>query len=56
MKVGDRVRLKSGGPVMVVEGLDASDAVCRYSPAPGKLRYERFAQATLEPARSWRAP
>lgn len=48
--IGDRVRLRSGGPVMTVETVDADgQATCTWFEGKSKKkRRERFATVTLE--------
>lgn len=50
-KIGDTVRLKSGGPVMTYEGEGAySGAICSWFDG-GKLMRQGFTLATLEASR-----
>jgi uncharacterized protein YodC (DUF2158 family) len=50
IKVGDTVRLRSGGPIMTVEALDVDEQViCTWFEGT-KKKHDRFALATLEPA------
>lgn len=42
IKLGDRVQLKSGGPIMVVEAIQGTIAVCVWTPKvlPKRGRFE----------------
>ncbi len=53
LKVGDTVRLKSGGPIMTIDALDAHEQViCTWFEGKGaKKKQDRFPIATLEPAK-----
>jgi uncharacterized protein YodC (DUF2158 family) len=49
IKEGDRVRLKSGGPVMTVESISAQGAFCIWFEGPQRHQ-GMFKLLTLEPA------
>jgi uncharacterized protein YodC (DUF2158 family) len=50
LKVGDLVKLKSGGPVMTVVDVDGDEVTCVWFPSDDhrKLREDDFNDATLE--------
>ncbi len=47
LKVGDTVRLKSGGPCMTVRSVDGKDVICNWF-AGERLEQEVFIQEALE--------
>jgi uncharacterized protein YodC (DUF2158 family) len=48
-RVGDVVQLKSGGPLMTVDGSDDNGMiVCSWFGRKAKRRQDRFAEATLQ--------
>jgi uncharacterized protein YodC (DUF2158 family) len=46
-KVGDKVKLKSGGPVMTVESISNGNVTCVWF-AGSDAKYQAFPPATLE--------
>lgn len=48
--VGDTVRLKSGGPVMTVTGVDPKSLMCAWMNASNELQVEPITTLCLEPA------
>ena len=51
-EVGDRVRLKSGGPLMTVASIDETDTHgvwCQWFQDDGKLESDYFKPTTLKP-------
>lgn len=49
-KIGDVVRLKSGGPPMTVTSATEAHAECHWFLKEGKPSFKRFPQAALEEA------
>ncbi len=47
-KIGDIVRLRSGGPVMTVSGIDGTSVECTWFGADGKVNFHHFVAAMLE--------
>ncbi len=47
---GDLVRLRSGGPLMTVVGVDGDQANCVWTDFEGNLASERLPMEALEPA------
>ncbi|MBN4983893.1 DUF2158 domain-containing protein [Stenotrophomonas maltophilia] len=48
-KLGDKVKLKSGGPVMTVSSVSDKDVECQWFDPKGKLHKENFAAVVLTP-------
>jgi uncharacterized protein YodC (DUF2158 family) len=49
MKIGDRVRLRSGGPLMTITGLLSDETVnAAWFTAAGEIRESLFLMATLQ--------
>ena len=49
MKEGDNVRLNSGGPEMVIFGINGDLALCQWQDDEGKVQYHHFYTAQLTP-------
>jgi uncharacterized protein YodC (DUF2158 family) len=50
LRNGDLVRLRSGGPLMTVVGVDGDQANCVWTDFEGNLASERLPMEALEPA------
>ncbi|TDB32569.1 DUF2158 domain-containing protein [Stenotrophomonas sp. TEPEL] len=48
-KLGDKVKLKSGGPVMTVSSVSDKGVECQWFDPKGKLHKESFAAVVLTP-------
>jgi uncharacterized protein YodC (DUF2158 family) len=48
MTPGDVVQLKSGGPLMTVQSVDADGVICIWFDEKKKLTNARFPEATLD--------
>jgi uncharacterized protein YodC (DUF2158 family) len=49
LKVGENVQLKSGGPVMTIDSMDETEAICQWFDG-NKLQRGTFALAALRRA------
>jgi uncharacterized protein YodC (DUF2158 family) len=49
LRSGDLVRLRSGGPLMTVTGIEGDQVNCVWTDLDGHIGSERFPIATLEP-------
>jgi uncharacterized protein YodC (DUF2158 family) len=50
IRIGDPVRLKTGGPVMIVDGINGNDVLCRAVKASGLREIKKVPRDDLEPA------
>jgi uncharacterized protein YodC (DUF2158 family) len=49
VKVGDLVRIRSGGPLMTVRAIEGSDVICQWQTWAGEPRSDRFPVAEVAP-------
>jgi uncharacterized protein YodC (DUF2158 family) len=49
LRTGDLVRLRSGGPLMTVAGIDGGDVNCVWTDLEGRIASERLPTEALEP-------
>lgn len=48
IRIGDVVRLKSGGPAMTVESRDGTDWLCRWFDSKKEIQRDSFPEASLQ--------